>query len=132
MSASPAVSCTVAVAALRTAPFNLDWGESVKAKIVATNSYGDSLVSELGGDAILVTTPGAPISVTEVYADRSKSTLALSWSEPAFTGGESLSNFRVKIVEQGGSYTFTVDLAASQTSYKATGLTAGKTYEFRV
>jgi hypothetical protein len=80
MSASTSVSCTVPVAALRTAPFNLDWGDSVKVKIVATNSYGDSLVSELGGDAILVTTPGAPISVTEVYADRSKSTLALSWS----------------------------------------------------
>jgi hypothetical protein len=132
MSASTAISCTVEVAALRSAPFNLDWGDNVKAKIVAINIYGDSIESILGGDAILVTTPGAPISVTEVYAERSKSTLALSWSQPAFTGGEALSNFRVKIVEQGGSYTLTVDLAAIQTSFKATGLTAGRTYEFRV
>ena len=44
-------TCTILVNVLRAAPYSLDWGDSVFAKIIATNSYGDSLESDEGNGA---------------------------------------------------------------------------------
>jgi hypothetical protein len=40
-----ATACTVPVSILTSAPFNLTWGSSVYAKVIATNKYGDSPIS---------------------------------------------------------------------------------------
>jgi hypothetical protein len=46
MTSSVSTSCIVQVIALRNSPFNLNWGDSVYAKVIAINDYGDSLESE--------------------------------------------------------------------------------------
>jgi hypothetical protein len=51
MTASTLTTCTIPVTVLRAAPYSLDWGDSVFAKIIATNSYGDSLESDEGNGA---------------------------------------------------------------------------------
>jgi hypothetical protein len=48
---------------LKLAPFALAWGDEVYAKIIATNIYGDSLVSDPGNNAIILTVPDAPVSL---------------------------------------------------------------------
>ena len=101
MSSSTEVTCTVPVTALRAEPFNLDWGTSVYTKVIATNLYGDSLVSEAGNGAVITTTPDVPTNVAEVYEQRTKSTLGLSWVAPVFTGGAVIEDYRVNIAEQG-------------------------------
>lgn len=40
-----ATQCTVPRSALMTTPFDLQWGDHVWAKVVATNAYGDSIES---------------------------------------------------------------------------------------
>jgi hypothetical protein len=55
--------CEIQVATLRLAPFSLDWGSSVYVTIVAYNFYGDSLTSEPGNGAIIITYPDAPINL---------------------------------------------------------------------
>jgi len=57
--------CVIAVANLVAAPFNLPYGSSIFAKIVATNIKGDSIESNAGNGAIIVTIPDPPINLVE-------------------------------------------------------------------
>ena len=131
MSASTATSCTVPVSALRASPFSLEWGTNVHTTVIAINAYGSSSESAAGNGAIITTTPGAPTSLTEVVAERTKSTLGLSWTAPVFTGGAVIIDYRINIAELGKSYTVAAT-GVTSTSYTVTGLTAGKTYELKV
>ena len=55
---------------MRGAVYTLGWGSSVSAKVVAFNSYGDSLGSAVGNGAVIVTVPDAPILLAESVASR--------------------------------------------------------------
>jgi len=66
-SSSTTTTCTIPVTVLRASPFSLSWGSSVYAKVLASNIYGNSLVSSEGNGAIITTTPDAPINLTEDY-----------------------------------------------------------------
>ena len=99
MSSSIATTCSIAVTTLRAAPYNLDWGTSVFAKVIASNIYGNSLASLEGNGAVITTTPDAPTALVEVYEQRTKSTLGLSWVAPVFTGGAVIEDYRVNIAE---------------------------------
>ena len=58
-------ACQIPVNDLRSAPFSLSWGSAIYAKIVATNSVGNSNQSPIGNGAIITTNPDAPISLAE-------------------------------------------------------------------
>jgi len=60
-----ALSCEVPIATVRGGVYNLAWGAIVQAKVVAFNLYGDSLNSTLGGAAVIITYPDAPVSLAE-------------------------------------------------------------------
>ena len=59
--------CTIPVAVLKAEPFSLPWGASVYAKLYATNSEGDSVMSDEGNGAYITTYPDPPINLVEVY-----------------------------------------------------------------
>lgn len=50
---------------LTAAPFNLPWSSSISAKVIAFNAYGDSLTSDAGNGAVIITYPDAPYDLTE-------------------------------------------------------------------
>lgn len=75
-----ATSCTIPVSILTNAPFNLTWGSSVYAKVIATNMYGDSPVSAIGNGAVIITYPSAPLNLTEIITVRTATTLGLQWN----------------------------------------------------
>ena len=52
----------------RSSQIGLDWGSSIVAKVVATNSYGDSISSAQGQGAILMTNPGVPQGLLEDFS----------------------------------------------------------------
>ena len=58
---SLAVTCSIPLTTLTSAPFNLVKGQSVRAKISAINYYGESDLSVVGRGAIIVYVPDAPI-----------------------------------------------------------------------
>jgi hypothetical protein len=130
MLSSTLTTCTIPVTTLKAVPYSLAWGADVYAKVIAINLYGDSIVSLEGNGAMITTTPDAPTDLIEVYADRTKSTLGLTWTPPVFTGGDVIIDYRLSMAEQGGSYSVLTTLTS--TSYTVTGLTAGTTYEFKV
>jgi hypothetical protein len=97
MSSSISTTCTIPVTVLRSSPYSLQWGESVYAKIVATNIYGNSLLSDEGNGAIITTIPDRPLNLAEDTAQRTKSSLGLTWSQATFTGGAEIIDYRISI-----------------------------------
>lgn len=73
-------TCTVLVSVLRDAPFNLEWGTSIYSKVDAINAYGISELSDAGNGAVIITYPDAPVDLTEVIAERTSTSITLSWS----------------------------------------------------
>jgi hypothetical protein len=74
-----AAECLIPIQTLRSEPFNLSWGASVFAKLIAYNAYGDSQESLAGNGAVILTIPSAPLSLTEIYAQRTATALGFSW-----------------------------------------------------
>jgi hypothetical protein len=126
-----ALSCTIPVSVLRAAPFSLPWGTNVFAKVIATNSKGNSTESNFGNGAIITTTPDAPINVLEDITKRTATTLGLTWTQAAFNGGAVIIDYRVSIAETGGSFSIMASNIITS-SYTATGLTSGITYLFKI
>jgi len=52
--------CDIPITTLMATPFNMVWGSSISAVVIAYNQYGDSLTSILGNGAIILTNPDAP------------------------------------------------------------------------
>jgi hypothetical protein len=61
-------------------PYYFTWGASIFAKVIATNKYGDSLESDIGNGAILMTNPDAPMFVQENISLRSPTSISITWS----------------------------------------------------
>ena len=131
MSSSILTTCTVPVTSLRASPYSLEWGSSVFAKVIAVNIYGNSIESTDGNGAVITTSPDAPINLAEVVVDRTKSTLGLSWDPAAFTGGDVIIDYRISIAEQGQTFSVLAS-GVTESTYTATGLNFGTTYEFKV
>lgn len=130
MTSSTATSCLVPASVLR-AYFDLAWGSSIYAKIIAINTYGDSLESLEGNGAYITTNPDPPTDFIEDYAQRTKSTLGLQWTPPSFTGGDVIEDYTINYREVGLAYSVLV-AGLTGTQYTAVGLTAGKSYQFTV
>jgi hypothetical protein len=67
-------------------PYSLSTGDNVEAKLYATNVQGDSLESQVGSGALVITIPDAPHTLLEDYSQRTSSSLAITWLEGASNG----------------------------------------------
>jgi hypothetical protein len=57
--------CIVPLAALTASPYELNLGEGIFAKVIATNVKGDSAASQAGNVATIIEAPDAPINLAE-------------------------------------------------------------------
>lgn len=80
---------------LLASPYSLPYGSNVFAKVIAYNIYGDSLTSEPGSEAIILTVPDAPVTLTEITSDRTENTITFSWTAGAQDGGAPVLDYRV-------------------------------------
>jgi hypothetical protein len=58
----------VLISTLMASPFSWPWGSSIRAYIIATNSFGNSTNSAIGGGAVILTYPDAPLNLVNVPA----------------------------------------------------------------
>lgn len=65
--------------------------------ITATNIKGTSLISETGTGAIIITKPDAPVSLAEIEASRSSSTLEIEWTDGASDGLSTIIDYRLSM-----------------------------------
>jgi titin len=109
----------------------LVWGQSVYAKLVAYNLYGDSETSDAGLGAVIFTFADAPLDLVEDSSKRTASSITVQWSEGANNGGSIVTDYRVSYDKALGVFEVLAAGVISNT-YTTTGLTYGLTYKFRV
>jgi hypothetical protein len=125
-------SCRISVDTLLAAPYNILGGDSIYAKVLSQNSYGQSALSEAGNGAIYYREPDAPLNLAEDISHRSETTDGITWTEGLDNGGLTVEDYRVSIRVQGStSYTVAAESVAA-TSYTLTNLVLGTTYQIVV
>lgn len=124
--------CSVPTSVLLASPFNLPWGTSVWATVTATNIYGDSIVSEAGNGAIMLTYPDAPLNLADQPLYTSASKIVLSWQQGLANGGTPVIDYTLWY-NQGSAINTWIVLAdqLTLTEYEA-ALTMGTLYSFKV
>ena len=102
-------------------------------RVSAINGIGTSISSDVANATTgAATAPGAPRSLTATASGTS--TINLSWTAPASTGGSAITGYKIEISSDGGSsWTDQVaDTASTTTTYEHTGLAASTTRHYRV
>ena len=99
-------SCLVSVMALTVAPYNLTWGSSVFATVLATNIIESSGTSLEGNGAIILMTPDSPRNLRNVPAITNASQIGLAWDIGSANGGTPVFDYRVSFDQ--GNKTFIV------------------------
>jgi hypothetical protein len=113
------------------APYNLEYGDNIYAKLLATNIFGDSPVSNSGGGATVVVVPDAPIDLIKDTTVSSKSIIKFSWTEAAFNGGMPVIDFQIIFDQAEGLY-ITLDTTTATEYTTAFEVSPGSTYSFAV
>lgn len=117
--------------ALTIAPYNLPWGSSVFADVLATNIIGSSGTSAGGNGAIILITPDSPRNLANVPAITSASQIGLTWDTGSANGGTPVIDYQLSF-DQGTGNFIIYQSGILVTSITVTGLTKGRTYAFRV
>ena len=101
------ITCTVPISILQAAPYNLAWGASIYATVIATNVAGSSAASPSGNGAVIATNPIVPSAPTTTV--NSNTSVTINWVAPA-DGGSVITAYTVAIQQSNGS-TFTTESA---------------------
>jgi len=88
-------SCTIPKTVFIATPYNLAWGDSIQAKVIAVNIVGQSAESEVGNGALLRREPDAPFNLAKVTTSTSSSQITISWQEGLQNGGSSVLDYSV-------------------------------------
>jgi hypothetical protein len=73
------------------------------------------------------------VGLTETVANRAATSITFSWTQGASNGGAPVIDYNILSDKALGTGVFeTIASSVATTSYTATGLTAGKTYTFKV
>jgi hypothetical protein len=114
------------------APFNLPWGSSIYATITAANIVGDSLASEPGNGAIILTNPDAPLNLANDPAITTANQIAITWNEGTNDGGSPVVDYTISYKEQNSIDGYEEDTGVPSSPYTITGLTQGITYQVKI
>ena len=124
--------CTVTVATLRAAPFSLAWGSSVYAKVIATNSLGDSITSLVGNGAVILTNPDEPINLANNLDVTWGTTIGLTWDEGTMNAGTPVIDFTVFVKDDVDNNWTERLIGVIGTSVTLDTFNLGVTYTFRL
>lgn len=81
------------ISVLIASPYLLPWGSNIKATVIAYNGNGNSLPSEIGSGAVILTSPDPPTNLVETVAARTRSTITFTWTPPVFVGGSNVIDY---------------------------------------
>jgi hypothetical protein len=127
-----ALSCSVPLATIRGAPFSLEFGDSIFAKVVAINYYGESASSDEGNNAIVLLVPDAPTNLQDNVAITSASIIGLQWTPGMSTGGTEIIDYRVSWDQSTDTWA-ELEAGVTTTAYiTKVAVTPGKYYKFKV
>jgi hypothetical protein len=91
---------------------------------------GDSLESSIASGSLLLRRPDQPINFAENMAQKTISTIGLTWDAGVESGGYPILDYRLTVTTTGDPYIFKSFLTS--TSFTANSLTKGTLYKFKV
>lgn len=80
---------------LTSSPFNLVFGDSIFAKVTATNFYGESESSNQGNGATILLVPDAPLNLADNPAVTTAYVIGLVWDDGHSYGGTPIIDYRI-------------------------------------
>ena len=104
-------------------PYSLNWGDSVFAKVMATNVVGSTTDSSEGNGAIILTYPDQPVSLAEDTATTSATTIKITWSAGSADGGTPVIDYRVSYKLSSDSSYVVLATGVTTLHYTTTALT---------
>lgn len=110
----------------------MPWGSSIFFKVVATNFYGSSAVSDPVNGAIILTYPDAPKDIIENYSLKSGTTISFAWSDGDKDGGAPVTSYNVRYNSDGSSTYAPLIAGLLVKSFTASNLSPGTRYYFVV
>ena len=114
-------------------PYLLVYGDSVYAKVKATNSIGSSEFSVVGNGAVIITAPDPPTSLADDTFVTDKDQVGLTWFKPTFEGGSAIEDYTISYAIDDGNNNYSVLASGvTTTSYTDTTVVMGTTYLFKV
>lgn len=119
---------------LRAEPFEMPWGSSISAQVYSSNVLGNSVYSDIGNGAVILSIPSAPYDLENDIAYTTASTIGFKWTAPDETGGTAVIDYRV-YYDQGDALTSDFVVLESNIvdlEYIATSMSMGVTYRFKV
>lgn len=106
--------CTLPYSVLFAEPFNLDYGDSVYAKVNAINNEGESAYSQVGNGAVILTGPDPPTNLADNTYITNKDQVGLTWFKPDFEGGSPIIDYTITYAVNDGNNNYS-ELAAGVT-----------------
>jgi hypothetical protein len=114
-------------------PFSLVQGESVYAKIVASNFYGDSPISLGGNGALMQVVPEEPLNLFNDIPTTDAFSIGLDWSAPSNDGGSPVIDYRVLYkLSTDSEYNLVEDGIIDTYYLTSVSLVPGANYDFKV
>jgi hypothetical protein len=127
-----ATQCTIPLSSLTAAPFSLVLDDTINFEVQATNAYGDSGYSEIGGGALIQLVPYAPVDVIVDPANTSATQISFTWNDGSSDGGAAVIDYSI-YYDQSTSTWIELDNAIAIKSYTTSiTLIEGHTYAFKV
>lgn len=114
-------SCTILLLTLEADPFFLVGGDSIWAKVSASNFYGESVLSNAGNNAYYTTEPDAPLNLAEDVSKRTSTKVGLTWEDAVNNGGMPVIDYRIKQRVAEGTYSY-IAIGLTQKSFTPSGL----------
>jgi hypothetical protein len=88
-------SCSIALATLRASPYNLVLDDSVYAKVISVNVYGESGESTEGNSALIQYVPDAPINLANNPTVTLDTIIGFTWTDGASNGGTAVIDYDI-------------------------------------
>lgn len=124
--------CTVPLSVLQASPYFLVMDESVQVKVISTNFYGDSPISEAGNGALIWVVPDAPINLQNDADTTDAFNIRFTWTEGIENGGTEVLDFIV-YYDQGTDSYVELESGIIDSSYTTSvTLTPDVNYSFKV
>jgi hypothetical protein len=105
-----AKECRIPIGVLTVEPYNLLKGNSVMARVIANNFYGDSDFSPAGNGAIMIIVPDAPINLQNDLTVTDRTRIGFTWDEGYSNGGSLVIDYRISYDQAKGIW---VELAVN-------------------
>jgi hypothetical protein len=80
---------------LTAAPYSLPIGESIFAKVSASNFYGESALSLEGNGAVVLLVPDAPINLSNAISVTTGYVIGFNWDDGLSYGGTPIIDYRI-------------------------------------